>query len=246
MRSAVARCTPAPVTDTQLNTKVKPPALLLSFLLLAPLSAWSAELKPFLQDHRLGVSVTHVRLPPTLHKDLSSGLTNKILIRVGLTQNARPLALRLVEIVVRYDLWEETFSMDTRVDDVIVDSKTYRQMDDVVAALGSLRLAGLFVPGQTVQGTQLAFTAELLFNPVQKERMDEIRRWVAENSGSALPDPTSVRPGLSAPAPASDSRALFNKIFEQYAAGASIAAAWKDAGASKPFKVEELRDEPAR
>jgi hypothetical protein len=59
---------------------------------------------------------------------------------------------------VRYDLWEETFSMDTRVDDVI-----------------------------------------------------------------------------SAPAPASDSRA-----------GASIAVAWKDAGSSKPFKVEELRDEQAR
>ena len=65
-------------------------------------------------------------------------------------------------------------------------------------------------------------------------------------SGAALPNPTTVRPGLSAPAPASDSRALFNKIFQQYAAGASIVAAWKDAGASKPFKVEELRDEPAR
>lgn len=246
MQSAAARCTPAPVIDTQLDIKVKSPALLLSFLLLAPLTAQAAELKPFLQDHRLGVGVTHVRLPPTLHKDLSSGLTNKVLIRVGLSQDARPLALKLVEIVVRYDLWEETFSMDTRVDDVIVDSKTYRQMDDVVAALGSLRLAGLFVPSQTVQGTQLAITAELLFNPVQKERMDEIRRWVAENSGAALPDPTSVRPGLAAPAPASDSRALFNKIFQQYAAGASIAAAWKDAGASKPFKVEELRDEPAR
>ena len=235
-----------PVTDTQLDIKVKSHALLLLLLVLAPIGALSAELNPFLQEHRLGALVTHVRLPPTLRKDLASGLTNKILIRVALSQDGKPPTQKLVGIAVRYDLWEETFSMDTRVDDVMVDSKTYRQIDDVVAALGNLRLPGLFTPGPTGERAQLALTAELLFNPVEKERMDEIRRWVAENSGSALPDPTTVRPGLSAPAPASDSRALFNKIFQQYAAGASIAAAWKDAGSSKPFRVEELHDEQAR
>ena len=225
---------------------MKSPALLLLLLLLSPISGLSAELNPFFQEHRLGVIVTHVRLPPTLRKDLASGLTNKILIRVVLSQDTRTLTRKLVGIAVRYDLWEETFSMDTRVDDVMIDSKTYRQMDDVVSALGNLRLPGLFTPGQTAPRAELALTAELLFNPVEKERMEEIRRWVAENSGAALPDPSTVRPGLSAPAPASDSRALFNKIFQQYAAGASIAAAWKDAGSSKPFKVEELHDEPAR
>ena len=230
----------------QRDTKVKPRALLLLLLLLAPISTLAAELSPFLHEHRLGVIVARVRLPPTLRKDLASGLTNKILVQVVLSQDARPLTRKLVDIAVRYDLWEETFSMDTRVDDVMVDSKTYRQMDDVVAALGNLRLPGLFTPAPTAQRAQLALTVELLFNPVEKERMDEIRRWVAENSGPALPDPTTVRPGLSAPAPASDSRALFNKIFQQYAAGASIAAAWKDAGSSKPFAVEELRDERAR
>jgi hypothetical protein len=232
-------------TDTQRDIKVKLPPLLLLLLLLSPLSTLSAELNPFLQEHHLGVIVAHVRLPPTLRKDLASGLTNKILIRLALFQDGKPLTRKLVDIAVRYDLWEETFSMDTRVDDVMVDSQTYRQMDDVVAALGNLRLPGLF-PSQAAPRSQLALTAELLFNPVQKERMDEIRKWVAENSAAALPDPTTVRPGLSAPAPASDSRALFNRIFQQYAAGASIAAAWKDAGSSKPFKVEELRDEQAR
>jgi hypothetical protein len=225
---------------------VKSPALLLLLLLFSPFSALSAELTPFLQEHRLGVIVANARLPPALRKDLASGLTNEILIRVVLLQDAQPLTRKVVDIAVRYDLWEETFSMDTRVDDVIVDSKTYRQIDDVVSALVNLRLPGLFRFGQTAPRAELALTAELLFNPVEKERMEEIRRWVAENSGPALPDPTSLRPGLSSPAPASDSRALFNKIFEQYAAGASIAAAWKDTGTSKPFKLEELRDEQAR
>jgi hypothetical protein len=189
------------------------------------------------------VIVAHARLPPTLRKDLASGLANKILIRVVLSQDTRLTTRRLVDITVRYDLWEETFSMETRVDDVLVDSKTYHQMDDVVVAFDNLRLPDLFRPGQTAQKAQLALTAELLFDPVEKERMDEIRRWVAENSGPALPDPITVRPGLSAPEPVSESRAIFNRIFQQYAAGAAIAAAWKDTGASRPFKLEELRDE---
>jgi len=46
--------------------------------------------------------------------------------------------------------------MDTRVDDVMVDSKTYRQMDAVVAALGNLRLPGLFVSGRRYRGRSFA------------------------------------------------------------------------------------------
>ena len=118
-------------------------------------------------------------------------------------------------------------------------------MDDVVSVLGNRRLPGLVSVKLDAPEAKLALTVELLFNPGAKGTDGRICWWVAENSGSALPDPTSVRPGLSAPAPASDSRALFNKIFQQYAAGASIVAAWKDTGSSMPFKVEELRDEPA-
>ncbi len=219
---------------------MKLPTYLLLILVLSPVAAVSAELTPFVQEHRLGVVVEKMRAPPTLRKDLVSGLTNRILLKIDLLRNGQPLNRKVVEVSIRYDLWEETFSVDTRIDNAVVSSRTYGQVDEVISVLSNLKLPALFAPGPGAQESQLVLTAEVLFNPVDKERMDEIRKWVAENSAPALPDPTTVRPGLSSAPPASDSRALFNKLFEQYAAGASLAAAWKDSGTSKRFNLNEL------
>jgi hypothetical protein len=206
-------------------------------LMLAPVGASAAELTPYLQEQRVGVAIEKMRAPPTLRKDLVSGLTNRVLIKIDLLHNGQPLNRKVVEVSIRYDLWEETFSVDTRIDNAVVSARTYRQLDEVVSVLSNLKLPALFAPAP---GAQLVLTAEVLFNPVDKERMDEIRKWVTENSAPALPDPTNVRPGLSSPPPASNSRALFNKLFEQYAAGASVAAAWKDSGTSNRFTLSEL------
>jgi len=207
-------------------------------LLLSP--TYAAELSPFSRAQRIGVVVSKMRLPPTLRKDLVSGLTNRILVKIDLVQNDRSLSRQVVEMTIRYDLWEETFGVDTRIDNDVVSVKTYRELEEVISALSNLKLPASFVPPLGAPRSQLMFTAEILFNPVDKERMDEIRKWVAENSAPALPDPTAVRPGLSSNSPASESRALFNKIFEQYAAGASVAAAWRDSGSSKRFHLNEL------
>ena len=73
-----------------MDTKVKAPVLLVLLLLLVPSGSLAAELVPFLQEHHLGVTVVNARLPPTLRKDLASGLTNKILIRAVLLQDTPP------------------------------------------------------------------------------------------------------------------------------------------------------------
>ena len=225
---------------------MKLPASLLLILLLAPLGARSADLTPFAQEHRVGVIVEKLRMPPGLRKDLVSGLTNRILIRIDFLQEGLPPSRRVAEMTIRYDLWEETFSMDTRIDNELVSAKTCRRVDEVISLLNHIRLPTAFLPDPGAKGSHLMITAEVLFNPMDKERMDEIRKWVAENSEPALSDPTNVRPGLSSPPAASASRALFNKIFEQYAAGASLAAAWRDNGSSTRFKLNELPVEPAQ
>jgi len=224
---------------------MKLPAILLLIAGLAPCGVSSAELRPFLQEHRVGVIVEKLRLPPGLRKDLVSGLTNRILIRLDFLQEGRPPSRRVAEVRIRYDLWEETFSIGTRVDNESVSTQTCRQVDEVILMLSHMRLPAVFLPDPGAPGSALIVTVEVLFNPVDKERMDEIRDWVTENSHPVLPDPTNVRPGLSSPPPASASRALFNKIFAQYAAGASLAAAWKDSGTSKRFNLDELPVEPA-
>lgn len=225
---------------------MKLPASLLLILLLAPRGAESADLTPFAQEHRVGVIIEKLRLPPGLRKDLVSGLTNRILIRLDFLQEGRPPSPKVAEMTIRYDLWEETFSMDMRIDNEIISAKKCRRVDEVISLLNHIRLPAVFLPDPRAQGARLLLTAEVLFNPMDKERMDEIRKWVAENSAPALPDPTKVRPGLASPPPTSASRALFNKIFEQYAAGASLAAAWRDSGSSGRFNLNELPVEPAQ
>ena len=152
---------------------------LLLILLLAPCGAKSADLTPFAQEHRVGVIIEKLRLPPGLRKDLVSGLTNRILIRLDFLQEGRPPSRKVAEMTIRYDLWEETFSMDTRIDNEIVSAQKCRRVDEVISLLNHIRLPAVFLPDPRVQDSHLMLMVEVLFNPMDKERMDEIRKWVA-------------------------------------------------------------------
>ena len=219
--------------------------LLVSLALLALLAATdvlAAQLTPLLEADELGVDLKGASLPPTLRKDLVSGLTNRIVIRVSLVSPGQPVTQRLVGFAIKYDLWEETFGVQVDVDDMPVSSSTGQHLDEVIAMLTDLNLPRLFGVDAATAGKSLVLTAEILFDPIENARMEEIRKWVAENNHSGPPDASSLSAGL--PAPRSTSARLFNRIFEQYAAGASVAAAWKQTVTSKPFKLEELQNGP--
>jgi hypothetical protein len=210
--------------------------------LLASTDVLGTQLTPLLQRDELGADLKGASLPPTLRKDLVSGLTNRIVIRVTLLGAGRPVTQRLVGIAIKYDLWEETFGVKVTVDDMPVSAATYPSVDEVIAMLTDLSLPRLFAVDQVIAGSSSALTADILFDPIEKARMEEIRKWVAENDRPSPPDATSLSAGL--PAPRSTSARLFNRIFEQYAAGASVAATWKQTVSSKPFKLEELQNGP--
>lgn len=208
-------------------------------LLLAPISALGAQLTPLLQEGELGVQLLRANLPPTVRKDLVSGLTNKVVIRIAL-QGTQPAMQRLIGIAVKYDLWEETFGVRVSVDEVEVATKSLRSVDAVVAMLSNLTVPRLFaIDSALPPGKPLMLTAQILFDPIEKARMEEIRKWVAENDRPVPPDPSSLGSGL--PARPSASSRVFNRIFEQFAAGASEAAAWKQTVSSAPFRLEDLR-----
>jgi hypothetical protein len=219
--------------------------LLVSLVLLALFAATDvlgAQLTPLLQGGELGVDLQGASLPPAIRKDLVSGLTNRIVIRVTLVSPGQPAAERLVGFAIKYDLWEETFGVKVDVDAMPVSASTGQRLDEVIAMLNDLNLPRLFAVDAATAGRSLTLTAEILFDPIEKARMEEIRKWVAENNHSGPPDASSLSAGL--PAPRSTSARLFNRIFEQYAAGASVAATWKQTVTSKPFKLEELQNGP--
>jgi len=202
----------------------------------------AAQLTPLLQQGELGVDLKGASLPPTIRKDLVSGLTNRIVIRVTLVKSGQPVAQRLVGFAIKYDLWEETFGVQVEVDDMPVSASTGQSLDEVITMLSDLNLPHLFAVDASTPDKSIVLTAEILFDPIEKERMEEIRKWVAENNRSGPPEASSLSAGL--PAPRSTSARLFNRIFEQYAAGAPVAATWKQTVTSKPFKLEELQNGP--
>jgi hypothetical protein len=209
---------------------------LLSLLIACPLVA--GEVTPFLTDGHIGVRIRDVRFPASLRKELTSGLTNRLLIRVVLLAEKHANEQKAVEMAVKYDLWDENFRLTVTVDQRMIRDEVLPDVDRVLGFLHDIRLPDLFVPGELTGAASFRVNIDVLLDPIDRERMERVRKWVAENSAHAPTDPT--QPDTSAPVGASMSNALFNSIFEQYASGTSVAAAWHETVASKPFTREAL------
>jgi hypothetical protein len=213
--------------------------LSLAALLLAALPVGAAELIPVAEGNFVGAQLRGVHLPDSLRQDLVSGLTNRMLIRMTLAAEGRTISQSVVAIGIKYDLWEETFRMTLAVDDRELPARTLRKIEDVLNVLGDLPLSSLFRSSDLQPGRTHTLLAEVLFDPIDRERMESIRRWVARNS--ALP----ASGAQTASGGSSPSAALFNAIFEQYAEGADIASTARDTATSTPFLVEQLRPRPS-
>src|SRR5688572_4142781 len=72
--------------------------------------AFAATLAPTLTNGELGVRIDALPFPATLSRELESGLTNRLYVRVSLFDGQTLVQMRTVEIAIRYDLWEETFT----------------------------------------------------------------------------------------------------------------------------------------
>jgi hypothetical protein len=204
-------------------------------LLLHAAIGWTAQLTPSLEGGQLSVLVESTALPDALRRDLTSGLTNRILVRVTLSRGAEIVQQRAVELAVRYDLWDERFVMSVTLDGAETEARSLKSLDEMQAVLRQLRLPRLFATTGMPATEPHTITAEILLNPVDRERMEMIRKWVAENSIAPADIGGRNTGGLSL--------AIFNRIFEQYAKGARIAAIWRETLTSRPFRLEELRGE---
>jgi hypothetical protein len=206
-------------------------------LLLAAGSSCGADLTPVRQDAELGVSIQGVEFPPSLARDLTSGLTNRLLIRVSLEEAAQSVRRRVADIAIRYDLWDESFTIVTRIDDVAVSTRTQQSMQQVTELLQHVRLPRLFQVGTLRSANELVVQAELLLNPIDRERMENIKKWVAQNSSRQPLDPSRVL----GHGDGSLSNAIFNRILEQYAAGSDVSAAWQQSLRTQSFSLDSVR-----
>jgi hypothetical protein len=214
--------------------------VLVALLLVLPVTrASAAQVLPVLENQYAGVTLHELPLPDTLRKDLKSGLTNRLVIRVLMLEQSRQVAQQVAEMAVKYDLWDETFRLTVTVAGTAISAQTLSSLDEVMSRLKDVRLPNLFATSGLDEDHPLVLKVDLLLNPIEKERMEQIRKWVAENATPTTPvDPD--RPASTAPLGHAASDAIFNKIFEQYAAGADVASVWHLALVSQPFTLKEL------
>ena len=215
-------------------------------LVFRPSHAVAARLTPWMASTGLGVAITQIALPRTLRSDLSSGLTNRIVLQILLLKDTARVRQRTAEITVKYDLWDETYRMTVTLEGTVVVSQTYTRVDEVMSALSSLRLPGLFAAGDLPDSARMQLAVKIVFDPIEKARLEEQRQWVRENTAPlpAAPNVSEIGPGARASAPVPQQHSLFDRIFEQYAAGATVAGTWQDSGSSLEFELKGLRREP--
>jgi hypothetical protein len=201
--------------------------------LLASAGTPAAEVAAVLTDGKLGARLDAISYPATLPKELTSGLTNRLYARVSLLDARAIVGQRAVEIAIRYDLWDQTFSVVSTLEGAVSESRRLRNPAEVNTLLGSLPLPKLFDAATLPGARDLVLRVELLLNPIDREKMRMIRKWVAQNS----------TPEVGGDQGTSMSNSIFNRIFEQYADGSAVAAVWRVAVESKPFRLDSLPHE---
>jgi hypothetical protein len=215
-------------------------AALILLSLFAAKAAAPAELTPIARSHKLGAAIRDIVLPATFPKDLVSGLTNTLLVHVTLFSDSQMLDQRTVVVAMKYDLWDETFALTVTIDGKVISSTTHATRQQIDALLADLELPDLFPASDVPKDRNAVLHVEMLLNPIERERIEAIKKWVAENSTYTPADTTGFSDKRVGSARSNE---IFNKIFEQYAGGAKLVAAWKESLSSKPFKLGGLSDE---
>src|SRR5688572_13301743 len=196
-------------------------------------AAVGASVAPTISNGEIGVRIDALPFPATFSRELASGLTNRLYVRVSVLDGQAVVQLRTVEITIRYDLWEEKFTVTRTTEHALAETLQLATTAELNAFLASLRIPRLFVASSLPGNRELKIRSEFLLNPIGREKMRMIRKWVAENS----------TPDIGADQGISSSNTIFNRIFEQYADGSDVAAEWRVDLISPSFRPATLVNE---
>lgn len=196
--------------------------------------AQALQVSPLAHDDQLGVKISQINYPSDLGKELKSGLTTRLYIRVQLLKSASVVKESLSEVSVRYDLWDEDFIVSFVSNNREGTTHKVKSATEMLENLQSFTFESAFAR-PTSSDQPFKIRVDLLLNPIEKEKMEKIRKWVARNSVANPMDPTGGRTTKTTQA---QGETLFNTIFEQFTKGAEVAGVWKASGESTPFTWE--------
>jgi hypothetical protein len=173
----------------------------------------------------IGMRIDALVYPDSLPRELQSGLTNRLYLRVTVLDGQTPVQVSTVELAIRYDLWDQAFTVTRTVDTTPAETFKIANTSEMNVFLQSVQVPRIFSARMLPPNRPLTLRAELLLNPIGREKLRMIRKWVAENNA-----PIDGAQGIST------SNTVFNRIFEQYADGSDLAAVWRIELTSSPFR----------
>jgi hypothetical protein len=202
------------------------------FICLWSTAGAAATLSATQSSGDIGMRIEALVFPESLPRELESGLTNRLYMRVTVLDGETALQVGTVELAIRYDLWDQAFTVSRTVDNAPAETFTLASIREMNVFLQALHVPRLFSARMLPPNRPLTLRAELLLNPIGREKLRMIRKWVAENSA-----PLNADQGIST------SNTVFNRIFEQYADGSDLAAVWRVDLVSPPFRLVQQADE---
>jgi hypothetical protein len=160
------------------------------------------------------IQLSDIAYPDDIDKDLQSGLTTTLLIQIDITAQDGATEHYNRAVSIRYDLWEENYIVDSDFLSATSTLTDLQQIRDLIDTFEILLAELKFI------GEKYAIKTTILLNPIDRERMELIRQFIAENS---IPGDSGSRNSRNP-----EKFSLFNIIFEQYTRGANIGATWSE------------------
>lgn len=215
---------------------MKASSLIIIFNLLLCSFVEAISVMPTQQGRRLGVKIEKIAYPQKLLAELKSGFTNRLIVEIQIQVENKVVGKKQIQLVSKYDLWEETFTLFLVSDGIVLKKQTYTKIAEVIKSLDPLIATDVMaIPSSINSGQSFFLRVELSLNPIEKEKMQEVQKWVRENSTAAASGFSGI---ISRPV----SGKMFADLFSQVAQGQDNAATWRVSAESAPMLWKDLRE----
>lgn len=121
------------------------------------------------------------------YRALSSGFTSTVVIRIWIypKDSSKPVAFVLIRRSVVYDVWDEAF--DLQLDEPTGRKRVReKRQADALKRLTSLDQLPVALLSKIAIKQIYALAMHVELNPVSKETLAEVRRWLSQGTGGGL------------------------------------------------------------
>lgn len=232
------------------------------------------ELKAEANNKHLIVTVTDVKYPDDItEKELSSGLPNDITLIVSISHQGNKVFALSANYQITYDLWDEVYRV--KITDSLgkVFNKSIGKKQQVMAFIEQLTIENEMAIAGLQDNVVYNLSAQVLVNPVKRERINKIKAWIADSQGYSYSNDSESDASVVSGNPASTVhnytpgevnasliinkgtavehmrsarprfQKLFDQILEQYVTAGEVPALWRSQVKSTAFSLTSLLNE---